>query len=100
MKKQVFLILFTAIPSMMSAQLSVLSNGNVRIKDVNINSNAYLTVSDAPYLGFVSDNINTTIGIRTQGYTTNTNESSIGLVGEAYTNNNTGAAIGVWGLSC
>lgn len=99
MKKQVFLILFAAIPSMMSAQLSVLSNGNVRIKDVNINSNAYLTVSDAPYLGFVSDNINTTIGIRTQGYTTNTNESSIGLVGEAYTNNNTGAAIGVWGES-
>jgi len=97
MNKKLFMLLFAAVPSMMSAQLTVLSNGNVLIKDGSITSNAHLTVSDAPYLGFVSDNENAFIGTRSQGYTTNTGVSSIGVIGEGYIQNNSGSAIGVWG---
>lgn len=97
MKKQLFMLLFVAIPSMISAQLTVNSNGNVYIKDGSVSSNAHLMVSDAPYLGFVSDNVNATIGTRSQGYTTSTGVSTIGVIGESYTQNNTGVAIGVWG---
>jgi len=71
------------VPSMMMAQLSVLSNGKVFIKDGTLSSNANLTVSDAPYLGFISDDINANVGTRSQGYTTSTN-SSIGVLGEGY----------------
>ncbi len=97
MKKQLFMLLFAAIPSMMMAQLAVNSNGNVYIKDGSVSSNAHLMVSDAPYVGFVSDNVSATIGTRSQGYTTSTGVSTIGIIGESYTQNNTGLAIGVWG---
>ena len=83
---------------MMMAQLSVLSNGKVFIKDGSLSSNANLTVSDAPYLGFISDDINANVGTRSQGYTTSTN-SSIGVIGEGYIQNSNGASIGVWGES-
>ena len=96
MKKQIFVLLFAVVPSMMMAQLSVYSNGNVFIKDGTLSSNANLTVSEAPYLGFVSDDINANVGTRSQGYTTSTN-SSIGVIGEGYIQNSNGASIGVWG---
>lgn len=96
MKKYLFALLFITVPSMMKAQLSVLSNGNVFIKNGSINSNANLTISNAPYLGFVSDNLNASTGTRSQGYTTS-NNSSIGVIGEGYIQNSNGASIGVWG---
>ena len=96
MKKHLFVLLFVAVPSMMMAQLSVYSNGNVFIKDGTLSSNANLTVSEAPYLGFISDDINANVGTRSQGYTTSTN-SSIGVIGEGYIQNSNGASIGVWG---
>ena len=100
MKKNLFsLLIMVAIPSMMSAQLSVLSNGKVFIKDGSISSDANLTVSDAPYLGFISDDQNASIGTRSQGYATTANKSSIGVVGEGYIQNSNGASVGVWGES-
>ena len=93
MKKQLFMLLLTAIPSMMMAQLTVNSNGNVYIKDGSVSSNAHLMVSDAPYVGFVSDNVSATIGTRSQGYTTSTGVSTIGIIGESYTQNHYGKSI-------
>ena len=97
MKKTLLIILLVTSSLVASAQLSVLSNGKVFIKGGTISSSANLTISDAPYLGFVSDNINANVGTRSQGYATSSGLSSIGIIGEAYKQNSNGASIGVWG---
>ena len=97
MKKRLFILLIAAVPSIMMAQLSVLSNGKVFIKDGSLSSTANLTISDAPYLGFVSDDISANVGTRSQGYATSSGLSSIGVIGEGYKQNGNGVSIGVWG---
>lgn len=97
MKKYFISLLLMGVSVSVFAQLAVNSNGNVQIKDGSPGGNANLIVSDAPYLGYISDNINANVGTRSQGYATTANKSSIGLLGEGFIQNSTGASIGVWG---
>ena len=99
MKKMILMLLVAAIPSVISAQLKVNSNGNVFIKDGSVSNNANLTVTEGSNLGYIVDDLNVSIGTRSQGYTTSPNKSSIGVVGEGYIQNSSGASIGVWGES-
>lgn len=99
MKKQLFMLLFVAIPSMISAQLTVNSNGNVFIKDGAVDNEACLTVTEGSYLGFLSDDMNVSIGTRSQGYGAVSNTNSIGVLGESCLQYGNGASIGVWGES-
>lgn len=100
MKKTILILLVAAIPSVMSAQLKVNSNGNVFIKNGNLSSNAQLTISDASSLsGYISNDYNPYVGTRSQGYATNSTQNAIGVIGEGHTQNNNGVSVGVWGES-
>ena len=99
MKKYLISLLLMGVSVSVFAQLAVNSNGNVQIKDGSPGGNANLIVSNAPYLGFISDDINANVGTRSQGYSTTANKSSIGLLGEGYIQNSSGVSIGVWGES-
>ena len=100
MKKFFFSLLFVAATTTISAQLKVISSGNVQIQKSYTDANSALSVGDFPS-NYGVYNSGYKIGIHAKEYDTTTTNDCVGIMGESKRGSSYGNyfSVGVWGYS-